>query len=111
MVLTVFLGKTGYCQKATQTYIQDHFVSMQGGAKAKQNYDAIGQAIGDARVVMLGEQSHGDATAFQVKSNLVKYLHEKKGFNVLAFESDFFGLTAGTIAGRNNNRCLNENRY
>lgn len=55
---------------------------MQGGAKAKQNYDAIGQAIGDARVVMLGEQSHGDATAFQVKSNLVKYLHEKKGFNV-----------------------------
>ncbi|MGN7823823.1 erythromycin esterase family protein [Chitinophaga sp. 22536] len=47
-------------------------------------------AIGRSRIVLLGEQTHGEATTFLAKTRLIKFLHEKMGFEVLAFESGLY---------------------
>jgi erythromycin esterase len=45
----------------------------------------------DVKVLGLGEINHDDGATFKAKLRLVKFLHEKMGFEVLAFESSFYG--------------------
>lgn len=94
-IATVFIFVSQFCfgQTAIKTYVTTHARQVSSIDPANQDYSdlkAIGDAIGEASIVMLGEQDHGDAPTFLAKTRLIKYLHEKKGFKVVAFESDFF---------------------
>jgi erythromycin esterase len=64
---------------ALQRWIEQNAVSI--------NSEGLIHAIGDARIVMLGEPSHGAGTAFAAKVHLVQLLHERLGFDVLIWES------------------------
>ena len=116
LLLTVLLFSVSQAQLSLKEHIQNTAISIRTVHPDSTDFsdlEVIGKAIGDARIVMLGEQDHGDAPVYLAKTRLVKYLHEVKGFNVLAIESDFFALnrgwdilpkdSAGMVAYLNNN--------
>ena len=54
-----------------------------------EDLTALDKLIGDARIVALGEATHGAAEFFRIEHRLFEYLVEKKGFTVFAFEDSW----------------------
>ncbi len=74
-------------------WIAERAVPLRGIDPAEPSLDdlePLRAAIGDARLVLLGEQTHGEGSTFLGKTRLVRFLHERMGFDVLAMESGLF---------------------
>lgn len=78
----------------------DHSIWLKENAVAIRSIDPededfsdlepLKQLIGDARIVGLGEQTHGDGATFHAKTRLIKFLHQEMGFDVLVWESGMY---------------------
>lgn len=58
------------------------------------------EALRDTRVVFLGEGDNGGGSDILAKTRLVKFLHTRLGFDVLAFQSSLYSSVAGWQAVR-----------
>jgi erythromycin esterase-like protein len=56
---------------------------------AADDYDPLLELIGDARVVLLGEASHGTHEFYRERARITRRLLQEKGFGVLAVEADW----------------------
>jgi len=65
------------------------------GLMASLSYDAesslepLYDAIGDARIVLLGEASHGTHEYYTWRSRITQHLVKEKGFNIIGVEGDW----------------------
>ncbi len=78
-----------------QDGIAQHAVGVRSIDAADEDFrdlEPLIDAIGPARVIELGEPSHGAGSAFAAKVRLIEFLHQRMGFDVLAWESGFYDV-------------------
>lgn len=78
-------------------WLREHVIEFESADPVHQVNDDLIPLIDlfkSARVVQLGEQTHGDGTAFLLRSRLIKFLHDRLEFDTLAFESGFYECRA-----------------
>ncbi|MDV2884928.1 erythromycin esterase family protein [Alkalihalophilus pseudofirmus] len=61
---------------------------------SSEDFSCIARYIKDKRIILLGENSHGIGNYFTTKTELIRYLHQHHGFNVVVLES---GLLEATL--------------
>ena len=62
----------------------EHFASVEHAS-----LDNLLERIGDSRVVLLGEASHGSREFYEMRARITRELIEKKGFTIIAAEADW----------------------
>src|SRR5690606_41282643 len=61
--------------------------------KTSKDFSFIDRYIKDKRFILLGVKSHGIADYFTTKIDLIRYLHQQHGFNVVVLESGHLEAT------------------
>jgi protein-L-isoaspartate(D-aspartate) O-methyltransferase len=62
----------------------EHFASIDNA-----KLDNLLSRIGDSRLVLLGEASHGSAEFYEMRARITRALIEEKAFNIIAVEADW----------------------
>ena len=62
-----------------------------------QDFSFLKEELKDVQVVMLGENTHFDGNVFEMKTEVIKYLHQELGFNTIAFESGVYDVWKAQI--------------
>jgi len=76
-------------------WLTQHAIPMRSLAHDDDDFTdlrPLREAIGDARVVLLGEESHASGTNIRAISRLIRFLHREMGFDVIAFESGLYEM-------------------
>jgi hypothetical protein len=76
-------------------WLKQHSVAVRTIDPADTDYQdlkELGNAIGDARVVLLGEGRHVSANTVTARSRIIQFLHQEMGFDVLVWESGLYSV-------------------
>lgn len=80
---------------ALQTWIAKNAAPVRSVDATDEDFrdlEPLAKAIGSAQVIQLGEPGHGAGTSFAAKVRLIKFLHQRMGFDVLVWESGMYDV-------------------
>ncbi|MQA92438.1 MAG: erythromycin esterase family protein [Gemmatimonas sp.] len=72
--------------RARLTTMRDRSTQITGGAS---DYDTLLDLVDDARIVLLGEATHGTHEFYAERARITRRLIEEKGFTTIAVEADW----------------------
>jgi len=106
--ITIFIDRSwpaGPAPQAVSDWLREHAVPLDTVEAGHGFADLarLGEAIGDARIVALGESTHGTRELFQLKHRLLEWLVADRGFTVFAIEAtlpESFDLNDYVLTGR-----------
>jgi len=78
-----------------QSWIDKNAVSVRTIDPADEDFtdlEFLIGVVGNAQVVQLGEASHTGGNGFSAKARLVKFLHQRMGFDVLVWEEGIYDM-------------------
>lgn len=78
------------------------------------DFGFLKEELENVQVVMLGENTHFDGNVFEMKTKIVKYLHQELGFNTIAFESgiyDVWKAQKNIVKGQNVKESLSNSLF
>lgn len=78
-------------EEQVREWIAEHTIPIKT-VEAGSGFDdlqPLNEMVGDARIVSLGEPTHGNREVFQLKHRMIEYLVEEMGFNIFTLESPF----------------------
>ncbi|PLR80165.1 protein-L-isoaspartate O-methyltransferase [Bacillus canaveralius] len=72
-------------QKTLTDNIEEHAIPL----THENDLDLLVEKIGNAKIVLLGEASHGTSEFYQIRAEISKKLIQEKGFTIIAVEGDW----------------------
>lgn len=93
LAIVLSITAPAFSQTATDAdvaWIKQHAIPIKT-ASAESGFDdlqALKNVIGDARIVSLGESTHGSREIFQMKHRLLEYLASELGFTIFSIEAN-----------------------
>lgn len=77
-----------FVSPAARQYLQKEAITICEDEKLSQaNWETVADRVKDKRIILLGEFNHGVKEIFQLRNDLIKFLHKKIGARVILFES------------------------
>ena len=95
----------GGVDPARVQWVKEHSIAFKTceAGNGLEDLDGLKAVIGSARIVALGEPTHGTREAFQMKHRLVEFLAKEMGFTVFSIEASMpesFAVSDFTVEGK-----------